>query len=610
MKDREVSTQEKKRFFHLVFLNEKRKRFVHHIPMGVGRHIIGRVSNCDFQIKSKKISAIHAVLEITPKNIRLYDMNSTNGVFVNGHRRFVSNIEVGDIITFADLEYRVSEAEPKPLPGKIRIPEESKGKVIRHPLETMADIEYCEYIFEEAEEILPIFDYSLGGESLEILILHKDVVISIDYLPLNQREIWARGGDAEESIDLKTAYLPFFKKNDRFKLLSYSGKNYIFHKLDGFIVKKLQRDGIEEVFEDNIILEKNDILKLHRDGLDIYVRKSSRPPFVENASVLRDDDFFKNYVIPTLLVVLLPLLVISFFDMRVEEKKEDKIERVATILYKKNLLVKKKAKSPKNVRAAIPVNDAKQSENLKGKPDKPALKPRKKVEVKKTAKVEKGKRKSSPAKKKPIKRPRSASGRKGKVQGVKNLDFSSSLNTLLVSQSKIGKKRGAQRGSEDTSLTDRNDFSLDEGTGKKLQRIGVDQGESIADGVRSRVTSELGAEGLSDKRSYYIVGLPDNAVVKGSVDGYDIMKKLRRHLSQFRFCVEKQLRPGEMKTGRVTLNFVIGASGYASKVYIPSRTYDLQTRRCMSNVLKGIAFTPPRGGGVADVSVPINFGAR
>lgn len=60
------------------------------------RTILGRSQACDVILPFSDVTAIHAVLEVNPDgSIKIYDMNSTNGIFVNDQKVVVSDVEIG-----------------------------------------------------------------------------------------------------------------------------------------------------------------------------------------------------------------------------------------------------------------------------------------------------------------------------------------------------------------------------------------------------------------------------------------------------------------------------------------------------------------------------------
>jgi pSer/pThr/pTyr-binding forkhead associated (FHA) protein len=67
---------------------------------------IGRTAENDLQIDVKYISRHHAVILAGPAHTIIEDLNSTNGVMVNGRRITRQILNDGDQVTIARAEYR------------------------------------------------------------------------------------------------------------------------------------------------------------------------------------------------------------------------------------------------------------------------------------------------------------------------------------------------------------------------------------------------------------------------------------------------------------------------------------------------------------------------
>jgi len=80
---------------------------VSHLPFRVGRR-----SGLDLTLPSSSVSTEHAELYARGGALHVRDLGSTNGTFVN--RRSVTDepLEDGDVIHFADFEFRLEEAAP------------------------------------------------------------------------------------------------------------------------------------------------------------------------------------------------------------------------------------------------------------------------------------------------------------------------------------------------------------------------------------------------------------------------------------------------------------------------------------------------------------------
>jgi hypothetical protein len=74
-------------------------------PIGK-RTTIGRTADNDIQIDVPNVSRHHAVLLANPRNCRIEDLNSTNGVMVNGQRVTRQELRDGDTVTIGKSEFR------------------------------------------------------------------------------------------------------------------------------------------------------------------------------------------------------------------------------------------------------------------------------------------------------------------------------------------------------------------------------------------------------------------------------------------------------------------------------------------------------------------------
>ena len=74
---------------------------------------IGRTAQTDICIPSTLISRQHARLEVSIDAVVVEDLNSTNGCFVNDRRIQKKMMREGDVLTLADMKYRLSQRNPQ-----------------------------------------------------------------------------------------------------------------------------------------------------------------------------------------------------------------------------------------------------------------------------------------------------------------------------------------------------------------------------------------------------------------------------------------------------------------------------------------------------------------
>ncbi len=83
------------------------------IPLPQGKFLVGREEDCHLRPNSDLVSRHHCVFTVDDFSIRLRDLGSTNGTFVNGERlKGAVNLKAGDrvLIGKLDLEVMIQEA--------------------------------------------------------------------------------------------------------------------------------------------------------------------------------------------------------------------------------------------------------------------------------------------------------------------------------------------------------------------------------------------------------------------------------------------------------------------------------------------------------------------
>jgi pSer/pThr/pTyr-binding forkhead associated (FHA) protein len=67
---------------------------------------IGRATGCELQIDSGSVSRHHALILVGPRESIIEDLNSTNGVLVNGRKVSRQQLSDGDAITIGETQFR------------------------------------------------------------------------------------------------------------------------------------------------------------------------------------------------------------------------------------------------------------------------------------------------------------------------------------------------------------------------------------------------------------------------------------------------------------------------------------------------------------------------
>jgi hypothetical protein len=134
---------------------------------------------------------------------------------------------------------------------------------------------------------------------------------------------------------------------------------------------------------------------------------------------------------------------------------------------------------------------------------------------------------------------------------------------------------------------------------------------SLTGSAKGKIDSSRGFDGLAEKGSVMVAGVPVERIAVSTIDPDVIRRILREHIPQFRYCYQKELdvnkNPDGLQ-GRMNFKFKIGGNGRVTTSEIISEeiTSD-QVRDCIKNVLHGIQFPSPGGGKTVEVYQPINF---
>jgi chromosome segregation ATPase len=87
------------------------------ISHALGRRTrIGRAPGCELHIDSSSVSRHHALILAGTREVVIEDLNSTNGVILNGRRVTRQVLSDGDIVTIGDIQFRYAANPASPTP--------------------------------------------------------------------------------------------------------------------------------------------------------------------------------------------------------------------------------------------------------------------------------------------------------------------------------------------------------------------------------------------------------------------------------------------------------------------------------------------------------------
>lgn len=530
----------------------------------------------------------------------------------------------------------IKSANTKPLPTTPKgLGQEEHIPQVQYPLAKDPRAEFSEYIFEDADHLYPIFKYDVGHSAVEVIIVFNDRIQSVDYLPTKDGQYFLTGKESSS----KSVSFPYLGRDVQVPFIKIQNGEAEIYPMADYYASSLgdtKRDNLNNAF----FLYDEEIVQFSKQHIQIFVRKTLAPPKVAPAPIFRRDSEFKKYLLLMLLLVGSFLGVFSNIEVDEDLEKEKAPERIATILYKRRPTVSKhKAiektpeekkvvqKSPEQKKQVVKKTEPKKVEKAdtskvavakagtktatKVGPVKKATPNKSSVTVNKNTvnPVNLKKAGKASAQNRPKAASKAIANSKGAVDTYRSADFKSTVSNLI---SKGGGTKSATSVSDYTSGI-RGSAISEASTGATLKTAKVSNNTGSLTGVAAgKLDASKGVEGLVDKKSIYTAGTPYKTVILGGLDPDVIRQILVENIPRFRYCYQKVLdRSKQAFNGIVKLNFIIGASGYVTKAGVDSVSQLPTTvKSCVVNVLRKISFPEPAGGGVVEVSQPMNFYPR
>ncbi len=84
--------------------------------------VVGRAPTSDIPVIDPTISRRHAEVSCTPLGVSVRDLASSNGTFLNGERVDATTVDVGALITFGKVGFRLGQTAPPPAPTPVTGP--------------------------------------------------------------------------------------------------------------------------------------------------------------------------------------------------------------------------------------------------------------------------------------------------------------------------------------------------------------------------------------------------------------------------------------------------------------------------------------------------------
>ena len=161
------------------------------------------------------------------------------------------------------------------------------------------------------------------------------------------------------------------------------------------------------------------------------------------------------------------------------------------------------------------------------------------------------------------------------------------------------------------------------GTQMGSHGLGFRRGGLGGGGEAGAMGDGLGTKGLGTGRTGYgsdggggtkgdgqIKGIGGEPLVIGALERSAIDEVIKRHLSQIRYCYQRELQRDASLAGKVVMKFTIAGNGSVASAHVKTSTVGSEAvDRCLTGRFLRMQFPEPKGRGVVIVSYPFLFGS-
>lgn len=556
----------------------------------IGRFSIGNSPQCDIMVDDEGVSPIHAVLEIiSTHKICIYDMNSEEGTWIDNKKIIFSPISIGQEI-YLGKKTRIRLTQKIPHLPDIKEIKRASAKIKISPNDFYFSRDFdlqTKYIFENQDELYPIFKYDHSKLALEVVVNVSGNIFSINYLPFKNNDYYI----SSQREDLKTILLPTQVDQKSIKFLSVRDGSLYFYPQQALNFEIVTSDS-SRYLQANEQVREDGYVRGNINNVDIWIRKVPAPPDTLLPKLYRKDALLMK-VMSTVVAVFLPVALFLAFihvdKVRMEEKKIE--ERITKIIY----LDKHKKHKSQQLKSPVFGEDSLGHRSKKGTSPAPQSSTNNAVFSKDS---------------KPVRQSRGqpkfndSPNLNTKKIDIVERDVPSSAPSALdrIMKSSIARPNNAPIGTSQTGeANNTTGYSLkgSESGGQGGNNLGYDSSGHTGDNG-----TEVG-DGFGDKKG--IITARTAGVVTVELSGIDekiVDELLKKHKSQFQYCYESDSENGN-NMGKVQMNFLIGASGYVTTNDFQGNI-TTQTKSCFSRVLKSIYF-PKRGQGQVEITKILYF---
>lgn len=607
--------------------------------------IFGRILSADFKINDPRVSRIHALLErLEDGSLRLTDLASSHGTFVNGERIVERIIGVSDTLQLATLNVKLAvvvKPAPKevtistPYPTKIPV-EVSAPRTIREPSAVKVQVQAGGQAvavskdptairsLKETARSRGVLDAGGMNEELEVTAYWEDHVLNVDHFRKGEERVYI-GTSAKCNYILGTSDVP-----DRYEFIHVRGPSAEI-KLHPAMKGSVRSQGKMQTVQDlikagrsTLTLGGQDIAKIEVGRVNFFMMFVPEPPPIPRAPFFDQGKLYWAMQASAASFAILLLVLAQIFRQPIEGQVREIPENLRKIVieqFKKKPpppppVVEKKVAGPENKPGqANPVAVTKSTQAKAGGNEGEGMRER----------GAEGKRGKPDAKNETgiQNRPKTSDSRKVKDAPIraKNEGILSSLkNTGLGTRlAKVSGVEGGATGNDplDKAFAGVGGGGIQDGRGAGGSGL---QGTGPGGGGTAVGVGGLGSKGFGGGASGTGVGsIPgkgDFAVgteavgvtVVGSLSREEIKRVIDSHASEIRFCYSRELQRDPRLYGKVKLKWKIVSGGDVSGLTVQENsTGSVALANCIKDKVGNWKFPSPTAGSEASVDWPWIF---
>lgn len=325
--------------------------------------ILGRISSADFRVPSPQVSRIHALLEIlSDGQLKLTDLASTHGTFVNGSKIVEAIIRENDQIKVADVTVKlvrvpkpatattpprvptaagasaaaiapsIAPEAPKPPPA-VAVSSEAPAVVPSGPREATV----IRSLKSTATARGVLESDPRAHEELEITVYWEDTILAIDHYKKGRETVTL--GDGIKSTYIVTesaipANFPFVEIRGSRVELNLHPAMKMSARINGHMYT---HEDLAKSGRTKLELGPNDIAKVRIGNVHFFLMFVPDPPALPSGPILEKDPIFWSFFATTFLAAFLFLTYMLIFQKPIEgEVKEfpEKFRRILVMTYK------------------------------------------------------------------------------------------------------------------------------------------------------------------------------------------------------------------------------------------------------------------------------------